>query len=401
MPKKKKIKETQQPTKEVTSKGFFQKTMAMLNPEDGKAVFETLTEVRNRKVFGISSGSIGIDYIINPKSGGIPEGRVLEIWGPYSSGKTTLALGICANVTANKKRVIYIDPERSFEWAVAINAGVDEEYFILCQHMDARLVANDVETLMKTGEVGAVVVDSVPNWKPLLEGKKGSEDIDITKAQMAFQANFLTNTMPLLAQVAHDHGVVLILINQVRQDLKSYGGGLKPYGCEALKHLNSVRLKLKGSAQYKDDRILDSDGTLVGQYVTVTADKNKVNSPWKEMKLPLFFGRGINPYMEIALLSVQMGVVKNAGNGWFKMEGSDKNIAHGLNEYTQLLYDNTELYMKIRQELIEKMSLVYPSDKITINSFHDHLGNKREIDSKNIHDPINADLLEDKIDTDE
>jgi len=354
---------------------LFKKTISMLNPEEGRAVFQSLSKVRNRQLIGVSTGSIGLDYSICPKAGGMPVGHCIEFYGPYSSGKTTLALGICANITAQKKQVIYVDAERSFSPELAINAGIDEEYFILCQHRDARLIANNLETLMKTGSVGAIVIDSIPFWKPLLEGKKGNDDVDITKSQMAAHASFLTLTLPILAQVASDHDVILIFINQERKNL-NYGGGSVPYGCEALKHLDSVRLKLKGNAKYKDSKILDSDDNLVGQYVEVLVDKNKVGVPMKELVVPLFFGRGVNPYMEAAKLAVKLGIVTNAA-GRINWADSGESLAHGIDNFTQMLFDDKELYFKLRDKLIQILGVRYTDMESIINSFHDGKGEKR------------------------
>lgn len=374
---KKKITKTNSSSKELEEKSLFSKTLSLLNPEDGKALFDSLTTIKNKPIAGISTGSLGLDYVICPKAGGMVEGHCIELYGAYSTGKSTLALGLCANVTTRKKQVLYVDAERSFSWEMALNAGVNEKYFTLCQHRDARLVANSIETLIKTGEVGAVVIDSIPFWKPLLELKKGSDDVDITKSQMAFQAAFITNTLPILAQVAADHGVILILINQERKNLSGYGGGSVAYGCEAQKHINSVRLRLSGNVKSKDNKIFDSEGILVGQYVDVVADKNKISGPMRETRVPLFFGRGVNPYMEVAFLSIKAGIVNN-GAGHIKMPGSDKDIAYGIDNYVQVLFDNTELYLKIRTLVAEYLGIKYTANTRIINSFHDEIGIKRE-----------------------
>lgn len=373
---------------------LFKKTLSLLNPEEGRAVFDTLTTVRNKPIVGISTGSLGLDYVICPKAGGMVSGHCIELYGAYSTGKSTLALGLCANVTTNKKQVIYVDAERSFSWQMALNAGIDENYFTLSQHRDARLVANNIETLIKTGEVGAVVIDSIPFWKPLLELKKGNDDVDITKSQMAFQAAFITNTLPILAQAASDHGVILILINQERKKLDGYGGGSVAYGCEAQKHINSVRLRLSGNAKYKDNKIMDSDGTLVGQYVDVVADKNKISGPMRETRVPLFFGRGVNPYMEVAALAVKEGVITNSA-GWIKLQGSDTNIVKGLDNFAQKLFDDEELYLNIRGLVIDRLGIQYSSDISNINSFHDEKYKKREnIISSSISNKVEESIRE-------
>lgn len=359
-----------QSLEEQASPSLFDKTLSMLDEKYGIGIINSLDKVMETPMIGLSTGSLGLDYIINPSLGGMPKGKVLEMYGPYSSGKTTLALGLCANSTANKEIAIFVDAEGSLSPESVINAGVDKDYFKYVDDIDARRTANIIEALMKTGEVGIVVIDSVPAWRPLIDAKKGEDDIDFTRPKMAFQASFLSDTLPHLARVAKVNNVMLVLLNQIRNNLSGYGSAPQPFGGHVLKHTDSVRLKLSGKVSSKDDRIVDSEGNIVGQYTTAVADKNKTAIPMQEVKVPLFLGRGVNPYVELALLSQRAGVVDGTA-GRFKWAESGDPIAHGINAFAQVLFDDLDLYKSMREQVITKLGIKYDSKRKVVNAFHD------------------------------
>lgn len=362
--------------RESTSSTLFDKTLNLINEEYGNRVLEKLTEVKNRGIVGLSSGSIGLDWCIFPEAGGMELGKVIELYGAYSSGKTTISLGFCANATANKQQVIFLDAERTLQSDLVTNAGIDDKYFHVLTHIDGRVSANIAEKLLKTGEVGVFVIDSLPAWRPLVDVKKGEDDSDFTKPKMAFQSSFLSNALPHLVQIAADHNAIIILLNQIRNNLGSYAGGVKPFGGHAVDHTVSVRLRLTGKAKNTNDKILDSEGKLIGQYTTILAEKNKIAIPLKEIKLPLFLGKGINPYMELTLLAVQTGLVTGTA-GRFNWVDSGESIAHGANNFAQKLFDDETLYMDLRNKVIEKLGIKYNNNIKVVNAFHDFSGKKR------------------------
>lgn len=359
-----------QTLEEQESPSLFDKTLSILDEKYGEGIVSSLEAVMERPIVGLSTGSIGLDYIISPAYGGMPKGKVLEMYGPYSSGKTTIALGLCANATANREIAIYVDAEGALAPDSIIKAGVDKKYFKYIDDMDARRTANILEALMKTGEVGIVVIDSVPAWRPLIDPKKGEEDVDFTKPKMAFQASFLSDTLPHLSSVAKVNGVLLVLLNQIRNNLSGYGAAPQPFGGHVLKHTNSVRLKLSGKVSSKDDRIVTADGAIVGQYTTALADKNKTAIPMQEIKVPLFLGRGINPYLELVILSQKVNIVDGTA-GRFKWTETGEPIAHGANAFAQLLFDDVELYKSIREKVITKLGVKYQANRKVVNAFHD------------------------------
>lgn len=368
--KKQPVEEGASKKKSTTDDLLWDKAEKLLSSEYGKDVLQTFEQLTSKNVEGISTGSLALDYAINPKLGGMPRGRVIEIYGPHSGGKTTLALGVCANATANKLKVVFIDAEASLTPELIKNSGIDTEYFRCTTEMDGRITANLAETLMKTGKVGVVVVDSLPAWRPIPDPKKGKDEADFTRPQMAYKSSFHGEVLPRLASVARQYNVILLLLNQVRQNISGYGNPSKPFGGEVVKHTDSVRIKCTGNASSSNERIQDSDGNLVGQYTTCVVDKNKTALPMGVARLPLFLGRGVNPYMEVATLAQQVGIVTGA-SGWFKWADSDDVIAHGIDNFTQTLFDDDDLYKKLRKEVISRLGLTYPKDKIIINSFHD------------------------------
>lgn len=367
-------------TSEAGSGGLFDKALDMLNTQHGNGIMESLTAFIEKPVVGTSTGSLSLDYIINPKAGGMPKGKIIDFYGPFSSGKTTLALGICANAVANNEKVIYIDAEGSLDPGLVVNAGIPNNsgLFHVTTHIDARLVANSVEVLMKTGEVGVVVIDSVPTFKPLMEPKKGEDDVDFTRPKMAFQASFLSDTIPHLAKIARQNNVILVLLNQIRNNLSGYGAGTIPFGGKIIEHMDSVRLRLSGKVQSVGDRISDEEGNIVGQYTTCVADKNKTSIPMQEAKLPIYLGKGVNPYMELAYLAQKVGLVDGAA-GRFKWADSGEPLAHGINQFTQKLYDDFDLYWGLRLKVIEKLGICYDPNRKVVNAFHDETGKLRDL----------------------
>lgn len=374
MAKKTKKEEVVDKKKEVS---LFQKTLDMISDEHGDKIVKSLPDMVSEPEVGISTGSLWLDWAINPSAGGMVLGQTIELYGPYSSGKTTIALGLCANATANKRHAVFFDAEHALKAPSVINAGVDEKYFTRIRNRDGRKVAKVLEQLIKTGEAGIVVVDSIPAWKPLQDPKKGEDEVDFTKPKMAFSASFISEALPYLNALASEHDVVLVLLNQVRKNLSGYGASEMPFGGEVIKHTDSVRLKLSGKASSSVDRIVDAQGNLVGQYTTVLCDKNKTSIPMRSVKLPLFLGRGVHPYMEVALISVELGIVEGGG-GRYKFADTGENIAHGMNQFTQALWDDRDLYFNLRQKCIDKLGIKYSKDTLVVNSFHDQDCNIRD-----------------------
>lgn len=358
---------------------LFDKTVQMLRKEYGDKIIQDLKVLKDEPVVGTSTGSIWLDSIICPEAGGMLKGHIIELWGPWSSGKTTIALGLCANATANKEKVIYVDAECALRTSSVINSGVQEDYFHLIRNKDARVVANILEKLIISGEVGLVVIDSVAAWKPLPEQKKNSkEEVDITKSKMALSASFLSETVPHLANACQESGTILVLLNQARVKFTTYGSaGHKPFGGEAVSHWDSVRMRLAGNVVYSTDRISDSDGNILGQYTKCLTDKNKIHRPMLEASVPLFHGIGVNPYMEVSKLAKLTGIIDVAGP-WLKWADTGETICQGMDNFAQMLIDDKDLYKEIRSRVIKSLGINYGNRKV-VNSFHDENFKSRDL----------------------
>jgi len=372
------VKKEKEKKEIVEKKGssLFDKAFDLLQDEHGAKVIESLTSLKSRPIAGLSSGSLALDWAISPNAGGMEQGKIIELYGGFSSGKTTISLGFCANATANGKKVVFIDAERTLQAQLALNAGINPKLFYILNHIDGRVTANSAEKLLKTGEVGILVIDSLPAWKPLVDPKQGEDESDFTKPKMAFSSSFLSSALPHLAQIASDHGVIVICINQIRNNLGSHAGGVQPFGGHSLDHTLGTRIRLTGKAKNNNDKIVDSDGNLVGQSTTAFVEKNKISIPLREVKVPIFLGKGVNPYMELTTLSVQAGIVDGAA-GRFKWADSGENIAHGANSFAQKLFDDQDLYMDLRGRVITSLGIKYAPGVKVVNAFHDEKGEKR------------------------
>lgn len=323
---------------------------------------ETIEELNSKDRPSFSTGSISLDYLISAPKGGLEAGRVIEIWGPNSTGKTTLALSLAANVIKNTEKVaVHIDAEKALNASMLSNLGILERFYSMTTG-GAREQANAVVKMVETGEVGIVIVDSLPTWTPLPEGKKADDDPDVTKPKMGEKANFLGNAIHRLADVCYDTNCILVLLNQVRANL-NYGGGLMKYPVHSIEHHVSVVLKLMGTAKSKDRVILNATNDVIGQRVTATSEKNRLDVPMKTVDIPLILGYGVNPYMEIADLAITAGIIDRKG-AWYtigehKVQGSDKVYQH--------LFDNPEDFKRIKEETIKALKINYSKTKKIYN----------------------------------
>jgi recombination protein RecA len=365
----KKTTNTKKATKSTAPADMFEKQAEVLQKKFGDGVIETLNSVQERPINRCSSGSLALDYLISPKLGGMRSGRLLQLWGPPGCGKTTLAMQFVANaMETTGKRSVIIDAERTLDPSIALSAGVDPARCTLLKLRTEEAI-NSLVSFLKTGEVGAVVIDSLSALKPSLASDK---EVDVTKRQVAYHANFISRWIDEVADLCADHDVLLIIINQVRNQLGTYMGGTKPAsGGYSYDHAVSVSLKLTGSVKSSSARILDSTGRPVGQFVTCKCDKSKIDMPQKEVRIPLFLGLGVNPFMELAELAVsQTGVITAKGAYYYMTDDMDSgNIAQGMNALVNRLRQDNEFFVEVRDKVIEELELKYPQGAPFLNPF--------------------------------
>ncbi|NTV26831.1 MAG: recombinase RecA [Chlorobiaceae bacterium] len=289
----------------------------------------------------ISTGSMALDYALGV--GGFPRGRVTEIYGPESSGKTTLALHAIAEAQKAGGIAAIVDAEHAFDPVYARKLGVDINSLLVSQPESGEQALSIVETLVRSGAVDIVVVDSVAALVPQaeLEGEMGDSVVGL-------QARLMSQALRKLTGAISKSSCVCIFINQLRDKIGvMYGSPETTTGGKALKFYSSVRLDIRKIAQIKDGE------EIIGNRTKVKVVKNKVAPPFKSAEFDILYGEGISTLGELIDLSVEFGVVKKAG-AWFSY-GSEK-LGQGREAVKRLLREDNVLRDTIRKQVRELMA---------------------------------------------
>lgn len=317
-------------------------TISQIEKQFGKGSIMKLGDRGNVDVDAISSGSLKIDEALG--IGGYPKGRIIEIYGPESSGKTTLALHAIAEVQKKGGRAAFIDAENAIDPKYASNLGVNIEELILSQPDSGEQALEITEMLIKSGAIDLVVVDSVAALVPQaeLDGEMGD-------AQVGLQARLMSKAMRKLSGVMNKSECTAIFINQLREKVGVvYGNPETTPGGRALKFYSSVRLDIRKSEAIK----VGTD--IVGNKVNVKVVKNKVAPPFKIASIEIMYGEGISYVGEILDLSVDYDLIQKSGS-WFSYNG--EKIGQGketaktyLKEHPELMNDLSEKIKELRKE---------------------------------------------------
>lgn len=292
-------------------------------------------------VQSISTGSMALDYALGV--GGLPRGRVTEIYGPESSGKTTLALHAIAEAQKQGGIAAIVDAEHAFDPTYARKLGVDINSLLISQPESGEQALSIVETLVRSGAVDIVVIDSVAALVPQaeLEGEMGDSVVGL-------QARLMSQALRKLTGAISKSCSVCIFINQLRDKIGViYGSPETTTGGKALKFYSSVRLDIRKIGQLKDGE------EIVGNRTKVKVVKNKVAPPFKTAEFDILYGEGISVLGELIDLAVEFGVVKKAG-AWFSY-GTEK-LGQGRETVKKLLREDASLYERIRQQVREIMT---------------------------------------------
>jgi len=293
------------------------------------------------KVLSISTGSMALDFALGV--GGLPRGRVTEIFGPESSGKTTLALHVIAEAQKEGGIAAIVDAEHAFDPSYARKLGVDINSLLISQPESGEQALSIVETLVRSNAIDVVVVDSVAALVPQaeLEGEMGD-------SVMGLQARLMSQALRKLTGAISKSSCVCIFINQLRDKIGvMYGSPETTTGGKALKFYASVRLDIRKIAQIKDG------DESTGNRTRVKVVKNKVAPPFKIAEFDILYGEGISAIGELIDLAVEFGVVKKAGS-WFSY-GQDK-LGQGRETVKKALREDPALYAKIHAQVKELMS---------------------------------------------
>ena len=290
----------------------------------------------------ISTGSISIDYALGV--GGLPRGRVIEIFGPESSGKTTLALQVIAEAQKTGGMAAFVDAEHALDAQYAQKLGVDLENLLVSQPDNGEQALEIVEVLVRSNSVDVVVVDSVAALVPKaeIEGEMG-------EAQMGLQARLMSQALRKLTGVVSKSKTTLIFINQLREKIGvMFGNPETTTGGRALKFYASVRIDIRRIASIKDG------DQVVGGRTRVKVVKNKVAPPFREAEFDVMYGEGISREGDLLDLAVDKRIVEKSG-AWFAYSG--ERLGQGRENAKQFLKENPEIHKTIEERVRRELGL--------------------------------------------
>jgi recombination protein RecA len=289
----------------------------------------------------ISTGSISLDIALG--IGGIPKGRVVEIYGPESSGKTTLSMHAIANVQRNGGIAAFIDAEHAFDRFYAQKLGIDIENLLISQPDNGEQALEITENLIRSGAIDIIVIDSVAALTPRseIEGEMGD-------SKMGLQARLMSQALRKLTATISRTGCCCIFINQLREKIGvMFGNPETTTGGNALKFYASVRLDIRRIGQLKEGE------SIVGNRTRVKVVKNKVAPPFRTAEFDIMYGEGISKSGEIVDLGVEHNIIKKSGS-WFSY--GDTKLGQGRDAVKQLLIDNPELSEEIEKGIREALA---------------------------------------------
>ncbi len=306
----------------------LQLTLDKLEKTYGKGAIMKLGDSQVEHIEAISTGSLGLDIALG--IGGLPRGRVVEIYGPESSGKTTLAIHAIANVQRNGGIAAIIDAEHAFDRFYAEKLGVNTENLLISQPDNGEQALEIADNLIRSGAIDLVVIDSVAALTPKaeIEGEMGD-------SRMGLQARLMSQALRKLTGTINKTGCCCIFINQLREKIGiMFGNPETTTGGNALKFYASVRLDIRRVSQLKEG------DNVVGNRVRVKVIKNKVAPPFRQAEFDIMFGEGISKVGEIIDLGVEKGVIKKAGS-WFSYD--DTKLGQGRDQVKALFIENPDL----------------------------------------------------------
>ena len=321
----------------------LQLTMEKLDKTYGKGAVMKLGDSPVEKVDVIPTGSLTLDLALGIQ--GYPKGRVVEIYGPESSGKTTLAIHAIAEVQKQGGIAAFIDAEHAFDQFYAKNLGVDVANLLISQPDNGEQALEIADNLIRSGAIDLIVVDSVAALTPKaeIEGEMGD-------SQMGLQARLMSKALRKLTSSINKAGCCCIFINQLREKIGvMFGNPETTTGGNALKFYSSIRIDIRRSTQLKDG------DQVKGNRVKVKVVKNKVAPPFRRAEFDVMYGKGISKIGEIIDLGVELNILKNSGS-WFSY--GETRLGQGRDAIKNLLLDNPELSEELEKKI--KDALVAP-----------------------------------------
>ena len=330
-------------------KAALETALAQIEKQFGKGAVMKLGANVAMQVDSISTGSLGLDMALGV--GGLPRGRIIEIYGPESSGKTTLALHVLAEAQKKGGEVAFIDVEHALDPTYARALGVDIDSLLVSQPDTGEQAMEICEALVRSGAIDAIVVDSVAAMVPRaeIEGEMGDSHVGL-------QARLMSQALRKLTGIIGKTNTVCIFINQLREKVGVvYGSPEVTTGGRALKYYSSVRIDVR-----RIEGLKDSSGSFIGNSTRAKIVKNKVAPPFKEAEFDIMFGEGISKVGEIIDLGVKLGAVQKSG-AWFNY--GETRLGQGRDNAKQFLRDNPDIAAEIEAIVRENADRILAAGK--------------------------------------
>jgi recombination protein RecA len=319
----------------------LQQTIERLEKSYGKGIVMKMDDTHKVSVDVISTGSFGLDLALGV--GGFPRGRIVEIYGPESSGKTTVALHTIAEAQKKGGICAFIDAEHAFDKFYAEKLGIDTSNLLISQPDDGEQALEIADNLVRSGAIDVLVIDSVAALVPRaeIEGDMGDSKVGLHARLMSQALRKLTGTI-------NKTGCIAIFINQLREKIGvMFGNPETTTGGNALKFYASIRLDIRRNAQIKDG------DEIIGNRTKVKVAKNKVAPPFRVVEFDIMYGKGISRVGEVLDIAVDNNIVQKSGS-WFSYDGTK--LGQGRDSVKSLLEDNPELIADIEAKILAKIN---------------------------------------------
>ncbi len=331
-------------TENTEKKRALEAAMGQIEKQFGKGSVMKLGEFQAMNIEAIPTGALGLDVALG--IGGVPRGRIIEIFGPESSGKTTLALHVIAEAQKMNGEAAFIDAEHALDPVYAKHLGVDIDNLIVSQPDTGEQALEITEALIRSGALDVIVVDSVAALVP-----KAEIDGDMGDSHIGLQARLMSQALRKLAGAINKSKTVLIFINQLREKVGiMFGNPETTPGGRALKFYSSVRLDIRKIENIKQD------GEVVGNRARVKVVKNKVAPPFREAEFDIVYGKGISKEGNILDIAVNLDIIEKSGS-WFSYQG--ERIGQGRENIKQYLKENPEVMAEVEDKIRENFAQAF------------------------------------------